>query len=303
MEKNKTGWFKRIGWLLFFKGRNLAHLAHQARLPDRDEEKLQLAATLIVQLIERCVKGLATLPRETRRWLRSARPTDPDQRPLARLQNPESQATYVSYVVRFVCFYLRLIADEESRMNAYLARRDRAVDSASDEDAGTDSEYDDEDAASSNDNDSVTPQRQIRRTAPADKMKDARELFTDEKAFQTTALLNSLALFILTGYSSDEFSTVKKLLPAVERDEETEEDRDAFLELRKKYLANGSYSPISAMLSLLAYGKHAALNEGNTSNTYWSPDKKTFYLNGKPIVVERFYKMAQSIEAELEESF
>ncbi|CAE7221575.1 hypothetical protein PTNB73_10542 [Pyrenophora teres f. teres] len=208
------------------KSHQLSWTAHQARLPDRDKEKLQLAATLIVQLIERCVKGLATLPRETRRWLRSARPTDPDQRPLARLQNPESQATYVSYVVRFVCFYLRLIADEESRMNAYLARRDRAVDSASDEDAGTDSEYDDEDAASSNDNDSVTPQRRIRRTAPADKMKDARELFTwkgdqkalarelwltlgsgDEEAFQTTALLNSLVLFILTGYSSDEFSS------------------------------------------------------------------------------------------------
>ncbi|CAE7192095.1 hypothetical protein PTTW11_07485 [Pyrenophora teres f. teres] len=70
-------------------------------------------------------------------------------------------------------------------MNVYLARRDRAVDSASDEDAGTDSEYDDEDAASSNDNDSVTPQRRIRRTVPADKMKDARELFTwkgDQKA-------------------------------------------------------------------------------------------------------------------------
>ena len=63
----------------------------------------------------------------------------------------------MSYVVWFVCFYLRLIADEESWMNAYLAWRDRAVDSVSDEDAGTDSEYDDEDAASSNDNDSVTP--------------------------------------------------------------------------------------------------------------------------------------------------
>ncbi|KAK1912066.1 hypothetical protein P3342_012549 [Pyrenophora teres f. teres] len=197
-------------------------------------------------------------------------------------------------------------------MNAYLARRDRAVDSASDEDAGTDSEYDDEDAASSNDNDSVTPQRRIRRTAPADKMKDARELFTgDEEAFQTTAL-NSLASFILTGYGSDEFSsglvqylgvlgidTQTNRLP-VERDEETEEDRDAFLELRKKYLADGSYSPMSAMLSLLAYGKHAALNEGNAGNAYWSPDKKTFYLNGRPIVVERFCKMAQSMEAELE---
>jgi len=61
--------------------------------------KLQAAAQLTEQLIEKCVKGLATLPQETRRSLRSARQTDVDQRPLARLQNPESQATYTSYMI------------------------------------------------------------------------------------------------------------------------------------------------------------------------------------------------------------
>jgi hypothetical protein len=40
------------------------------------------------------------------------------------------------------------------------------------------------------------------------------------------------------------------------------------LDIRKKYLADGSYSLISVMISLLAYGKHAAMTEGNTSNTY-----------------------------------
>jgi hypothetical protein len=112
-KTNKTGWFKRAGWLEFFKDRNLVHLGHQARLPDRNEAKLKTAAQLIERLIERCVKGLATLPQETQRWLRSAQQTDIDQRPLARLQNPESQAVYASYIVRFVCFYLRVIADEE----------------------------------------------------------------------------------------------------------------------------------------------------------------------------------------------
>jgi hypothetical protein len=60
---------------------------------------------------------------------------------------------------------------------------------------------------------------------------------------------------------------------------------------------------MSAMISLLAYGKHAALNEGNAGNAYWSPDKKIFYLNSWLIVIERFRKMAQSIEAELVEMF
>jgi hypothetical protein len=123
-KTDKTGWFKRTGWLEFLKGRNLAHLAHQARLPDCNEVKLQAAAQLTEQLIEKCVKGLATLLQETRRWLCSAQQTDIDQQPLARLQNPESQATYASYMVQFVCFYLRIIADEERRVSKYLLQRD-----------------------------------------------------------------------------------------------------------------------------------------------------------------------------------
>ncbi|KAL6162873.1 hypothetical protein ACJQWK_10476 [Exserohilum turcicum] len=96
---DKTGWFKRTGWLTFLEGRNLAHLGYQTRLPNRNEAKLQQAAKLTEELIERSVRGLATLPRELRRWLRSAQQTVVNQRPLARLQNPESQATYASYMV------------------------------------------------------------------------------------------------------------------------------------------------------------------------------------------------------------
>jgi hypothetical protein len=107
-KTDKTGWFKRTGWLEFLKDRNLVHLAHQARAPDHDERKIKLAAELTEQLVERSVKGLATLPQEIRRWLRSAKQSEVDPRPLARLQNPESQTVYASYMVRFVCFYLRL---------------------------------------------------------------------------------------------------------------------------------------------------------------------------------------------------
>ncbi|KAL6169147.1 hypothetical protein ACJQWK_05505 [Exserohilum turcicum] len=288
---DKTGWFKRMGWLTFLEGRNLAHLGYQTRLPDRNEAKLQQAAKLTEELIERSVRGLATLPRELQRWLRSAQQTVVDQRPLARLQNPESQAT------------------------------------ASEGDTSTESEYDDSDREGTVDsnNDVVVVQRQLRRAALANKMKDARELFRwkdNQKALairlwlslddgntaaQTDALLNSLASFILTGYGTDEFSSglvqylamlgidtqtnrlrtaknfsymlagvvycvrvlaVEKVLPAVEREDQTEEDMEQFLDMRKKYLADGSFSPMSAMISLLAYGKHAALNEGNAGNAH-----------------------------------
>ncbi|KAH8686641.1 hypothetical protein GQ44DRAFT_553877, partial [Phaeosphaeriaceae sp. PMI808] len=75
---------------------------------------------------------------------------------------------------------------------------------------------------------------------------------------------------------------VEKLLPAAQRDEQSDEDRENFLSMRRRYLADGTYSPMSEMLSLLAYSKYIGMNEGNSGNAYWSEDKKIFYLNGRP---------------------
>ena len=79
------------------------------------------------------------------------------------------------------------------------------------------------------------------------------------------------------------------------------EDRENFLSMRHRYLADGTFSPMSEMISLLAYGKYIRLNAGNSSNAYWSEDKKIFYLNGRPIVIERFCKIAQDLVAEATE--
>jgi hypothetical protein len=204
----------------------MVHLAYQARLPDRNKVKLRTAAQLAEHLIEKCVKGLATLPQETRRWLRSAQQTDIDQRPLARLQNPESQATYAGYVVRFVCIYLRIIADEEVRGEGYLSQRDQVVDSS--EDAGTESACSDSDKdnnGDSNDNDSDVEPRRPRKKEQTDRIKDARGLFSwkedqltlavqlwlaldhGDRAAQINVLLDSLNSFILTSYDKKALSS------------------------------------------------------------------------------------------------
>ena len=71
-KTDKTGWFKQTGWLEHFANRNLMHLAHQTRLPDRGEVKLGRAVKLTELLIERSVKGLSvTISRtglEDRAW-------------------------------------------------------------------------------------------------------------------------------------------------------------------------------------------------------------------------------------------
>ena len=56
---------------------------------------------------------------------------------------------------------------------------------------------------------------------------------------------------------------VKAILPSAERDCQGEDDDRRFLETRERYLADGGYSPMSKMLSLLAYGKLIARDYGN----------------------------------------
>jgi hypothetical protein len=177
-------------------------------------------------LIEQSVKGLAMLPQELRRWLQSAKQGKVDQRPLGQLQNPESQAVYASYMVRFVCFYLRVLADEEQRIVLFRRQQAAAADlesceeTGSEEDSTADNEEDSEDKEEGSKADSNSPQPRRRRCQQTqlDMMKDARKLFTwtdnqksyaiklwdaldgNDRAAQTEALLASISSFIFTAY-------------------------------------------------------------------------------------------------------
>ncbi len=148
--------------------------------------------------MERSVKGLATLPQEVRRWLRSAKQSEVDPQPIARLQNPESQTVYASYMVRFVCFYLRIIEDDERRLQRAigqaLASPSRHSDSSNSKDSPDSLDSEDSSNSSDSDKDSgkdssnsrsskdrrydLQSRRATRRQGQVDKMKDARELFT-----------------------------------------------------------------------------------------------------------------------------
>ena len=265
-------------------------------------------------------------------------------RPLARLQNPESQAVYASYMVRLVCFYLRVLADEEQRIVRFREQQNEAAYAESQSASGSegDSEEDDDGKGSEATSDSPRPRRTTRNKTQLDIVKDARELFTwtdkqklcgiklwdaldsDDKAAQTEALLALISLFVFTTYHPVALSTsliqflavlryntdtdrlqtaknylyilagivycvrvvaVKTLLPSSQRSTQTEQDCDCFIKMRQKYLADGSFSPISEIISMLAYGKHVGLNAGNSGNAHWSLDKETFYLNSQLIAI------------------
>jgi len=67
MKQDRTGWFNRTGWVKHLAERNLKHLAHASRLPDRDEQVLLEAVRVLDLLMTRAVAGLLTLDLELRR--------------------------------------------------------------------------------------------------------------------------------------------------------------------------------------------------------------------------------------------
>lgn len=107
-KTDHTLWFKRNKWPQHLAESNLRHLSRACHLPGREESTLKDVPEQVEALVEECVKGLPTLGHVIRRWLRSAKASEPDVRPMARLQNEDSQKRYAGYMTRFICYTLRV---------------------------------------------------------------------------------------------------------------------------------------------------------------------------------------------------
>ncbi|KAG6182382.1 hypothetical protein E4U27_001838 [Claviceps purpurea] len=107
-------WLERTGWILHLWESNLEHLAHAARLPGKDEPELEVIADAIEDLIGDFVKGLASLPLDIRRWLKSDHPTEMHPRPTGRLTNRIVHYKYANIWKRLICYSLRVAQSEES---------------------------------------------------------------------------------------------------------------------------------------------------------------------------------------------
>jgi len=94
---------------------------------------------------------------------------------------------------------------------------------------------------------------------------------------------------------------VEITLPSTKRENQDEEDDKRFRQVRGEYLANGSYSVISKMLSILAYGKHLAINHGNASAISWSEDRLVLSYRGRPVALSRFKSIVQGAITEAED--
>lgn len=322
-KADRTGWFNRTGWPEHLAGSNYKHLSHATRLPDRDEERLQKAVKAVEVMMERGITGLSTLPHETRRWLKSPKPEEPHLKPMARLQERESQARYTRCWKRFVCYCLRVVGHEET---------DREQETGQEE----------EDTEEEEDKILKDARRlfiwQERQKELAVELVHSLEAGDADDHVQKTLQLSASFVFIKVGgkpFSSglihflaamgideemgrlrtaDHYATVvaamvycarvvgaETLLPSARREEQGDAELEEFSRQRRDYLVDGSYSPTSTMLSLLAYGKFIATNTGSSGNTSWSADGQTLYLHGKPVVMSRFCAMVQDVVTRAED--
>lgn len=83
------------------------------------------------------------------------------------------------------------------------------------------------------------------------------------------------------------------LLPSTQREEQGTVERTHFLKKRRHFLADGSYSTMSTMLSLLAYAKSAAMSSSNAGNIQWTPDRKILLFHARRLAIERWQNMAR----------
>jgi hypothetical protein len=130
-----------------------------------------------------CEKGLASLPQEIRRWLKSAKMEEVDQRPMGRLQNQTSQDRYANYWKRLICYSLRVARNEQAESPSRL------------EDVESHDEDGDESHESEEDREGYSSEEDGAETRPivrGDKMKDARRLFPwrDGQKEQAIRLIN-----------------------------------------------------------------------------------------------------------------
>jgi hypothetical protein len=173
-KTDHTLWFKRNKWPQHLAESNLRHLSRACRLPARGEDTLRDVSDQVEALVEESVKGLPTLGHVIRRWLRSAKASEPDVRPMARLQNADSQKRYAGYMTRFICYTLQVWESCEAVRNTGSGRADEDGNEDGDgEEADVEVEDDMIDATRSNTARKSTGSS----TLKVDTMKDARRLY------------------------------------------------------------------------------------------------------------------------------
>lgn len=290
MEKSDhTGWWNLVRWRDHFAECNIKRIAHASRIPDRQDELLKHAASIVDLMIKGAVKGLASLHDDTPFWLRTANSTNTVQnRPMVRLQNEESLDRYVGYWKRFMLYVLRVweameLEDDDNEGGS--SEDDRSNSSDSGVEAEPDSPLKDCRKLLKLNSEQKQRLRAMRESLIA---KEENEIQIEKMtALSVSFIIQSLkgldqfdspmvhfaavlgideegirlrkgeeCSFIFAGFLyCIRVLFVEYTLPAAARVEQTQVDIDRFLELRQKYLVVGGYCPTGFLIKWLGYRK------------------------------------------------
>ncbi|KAG5949781.1 hypothetical protein E4U58_001901, partial [Claviceps cyperi] len=337
---DKTGWWSRTGWVTHLGKSNLQHLAHAARMPGTDEPELKVVADSVDQLIEDCVQGLDSAKLEVRRALRSVGDV-PDQRPLGRLQNRSSQVRYTDYWKRLICYSLRVAQSDQLRDGENEERGDEHDED--EETVSVPVEEDDEVAGPIVQGDRMRDACRLFPWTDETRDQARRILHSVacRSGVKSSILEFSRAIIMQNLHGSDfvspvvhfmailginpEHGTLREaqdysymlaglvycvrvislelLLPSKDRASQGEPAIQHFFAERTKFLKDGSMSVLSYMISLLAYGKHIAMEHGNAGSVFWEEGNRVMVLQGTRIVMDKFRAMVEKAIGDAEDLF
>ena len=324
MEKSdNTGWWNLVRWRDHFAECNIKRIAHASRIPDRRDELLKHAASIVDLMIKGAVAGLSSLHDDTPFWLRTANATNTVQnRPMVRLQNEESLDRYVGYWRRFMLYCLRVseAMDIEEDDVSSSDEDNRSGRSNSRVDSEPDLQF--EDCRKLVKFNAEQRQRLGEMWASLQAKEDEKTQVGKMITLSISFILQSLkgfdqfdspmvhfaavlgideegvrlrkgeeCSFIMAGFLyCIRVLFVEHTLPAATRTEQTQVDIDRFLELRQKYLVVGGYCPTGFIIKWLGYGKTISMQSGNSPSVTWSRvcDRDILYFHGKPLPMSQF---------------
>ncbi|KAI9824722.1 MAG: hypothetical protein M1832_001548 [Thelocarpon impressellum] len=303
---DQTGWWKRTGWTEHFSGRDIGVIAELAEPAGLEEEDLLKLGLAVDGLVERAVAGVETLPHELRRWLKSPRAGEAGPKPLQRLQNKNSQDRYAGYWKQLLCYNIRLLRRPREEQDAHGA-------SWSTEQREQLDRLDEMLQAETNEENLV---RQVHRASMRLIFQRIRGDELQSPVMHFAAVLGidremiRLRMPINYTYRLAALPYIMRVLvaefawPAADRQDTTlTVDRrvEQVMKIRRDWLTEGSFSPMSNVLNLLAYGKAIASQTGSRATVHWSSDRETLFYRTHAICMEDYRNFVHAtIEAATE---
>ena len=75
-KSDNTGWWNLVRWCNYFAERNIKYIAYISRMPDRQDELLKQAVSVVDTIIKNTVNSLSSYYNNTLFWLRTANATN-----------------------------------------------------------------------------------------------------------------------------------------------------------------------------------------------------------------------------------